>query len=131
MSDIVTLEEAISILEEHLKTGKPVLRITAGRHLEVDLLAQVLESCRTLSQQNKELKVVLKNAMTDMECDTADCRRCAYDKEYCPAETAVCEFKWRYADIAYKLLHTSIDKEDSDGGIKPISNAPRTLSSLW
>ena len=52
----------------------------------------------------KEAKRLLKLAVDDMT-EEADCGICLHDNDgECPIATSVCDFKWRYANEAEKLL---------------------------
>ena len=60
------LEEAIKVLRQHNEKGTSVSRITEGRTLEKDLLAQVLDSCEQLISEKAEYKRLLKVAVGDI-----------------------------------------------------------------
>lgn len=62
----MTIDEAIKILRQHNITGVSVLRITNGRALEKDLLAQVLNACESLMTERTEYKRLLKAAVEDI-----------------------------------------------------------------
>ena len=101
----MTIDEAIAILRQHNITGASVTRITGGRALEKELLAQVLDRCEQNEVELKETKRLLKLAVDDITfnaiCLNYDtCKVCA--ERY----SISCEnkFKWRYADEALKLI---------------------------
>jgi hypothetical protein len=113
----MTLYEAIKILRQHNITGASVQRITNGRALEKDLLAQVLNACESLMTEKTEYKRLLKAAVEDIHellCDKKNldgngqsCNICSYIK-WCPC-CKECTIRadlrnWRYADEALKLI---------------------------
>lgn len=100
----MTLDEAIRALRQHNVTGASVLRITKGKALEKDLLAQVLNSCEQLISEKAEYKRLLKAAVEDMSEKNFCVKVCKRDNFACRVSDT-CDFKWRYADEAEKLLN--------------------------
>lgn len=99
----LTLDEAIEILRQHNKNGTSVLRITRGQALEKDLLAQILDSCEQLISEKAEYKRLLKAAVEDMSEENFCVKVCNRDNFACRVSDT-CDFKWRYADEALKLI---------------------------
>ena len=103
----MTLDEAIAILRQHNITGASVMRITRGRALEQELLAQVLDRCEQNEAELKEAKRLLKLAVEDLE-KIAAVDECSfpYCDSRCPFECmGQCEEKhWKHTDEALKLI---------------------------
>lgn len=57
----LTIQQVIEILRQHNDTGKPVLKITNGKHLEKDLLERLLDTCEQLLEENADLEFRLQN----------------------------------------------------------------------
>jgi predicted SprT family Zn-dependent metalloprotease len=103
----VTLEKALSILREHNRTGKSVMRLTGGAHLEKDLLEIVLNACSYLNKENGVCKELLQHAVADIH--TVRCISC---KHYRGENVACCvesctdksEYVWRDMQAALRLL---------------------------
>lgn len=101
----MTIDEAIAILRQHNTTGASVMRITGGRSLEQELLAQVLDRCEQNEAELKEAKRLLKLALQDL-AEADHCGLCKHE----PDDIATCQrkpincFVWRYADKALKLI---------------------------
>ena len=102
--DNFTLGEAVRVLRQHNEKGASVLRITGGQALEKDLLAQVLDSCEQLISEKAEYKRLLKAAVEDMSEENFCAKVCKRDNFACRVSDT-CDFKWRYADEALKLLN--------------------------
>lgn len=107
----MTIDEAIAILRQHNTTGASVMRITGGRALEQELLAQVLDRCEQNEAELKEAKRLLKCAIEDIKpIMEFECYVCALQGKdgFCSEEDEdeecadVC--KWRYTDEALKLI---------------------------
>lgn len=101
----MTIDEAITILRQHNTTGASVMRITEGRALEQELLAQVLDRCEQNEAELKEAKRLLKLALRDL-AEAEHCDLCKYEADdiaSCQSRPANC-FVWRYADEALKLM---------------------------
>lgn len=108
----MTLDEAVKILRQHNITGASVQRITNGRTLEKDLLAQVLNACESLMTERTEYKRLLKAAVEDIRyCMHSydPCEVCSLlnkDGE-CPAtddDDCKEKYKWRCEAEALKLI---------------------------
>ena len=56
-----------------------------------------------LQDENRELKRLLKAAMSDLT-EAEDCSCCIFDSKQCPGVTGDCTFKWRYHDEAMELI---------------------------
>ena len=108
----MTLDEAIRVLRQHNVTGASVLRITKGKALEKDLLAQMLDSCEQLISEKAEYKRLLKAAVEDMYNSVNDvhCKYCSkWHTDQCQGTSHLdCyvenKFKWRHADKALALI---------------------------
>ena len=114
----MTLEEAIRVLRQHNVTGASVLRITKGKALEKDLLAQMLDSCEQLISEKAEYKRLLKAAVEDNKRVLREnfgdiCQFCKHGsnptaqccKPHNGSGSWCCEnAEWRYADEAERLL---------------------------
>ena len=100
----MTLDEAIRVLRQHNVTGASVLRITKGKALEKDLLAQMLDSCEQLISEKAEYKRLLKAAtgiIKDVDCNEDYlCDECEH-RAKCDGGFS---FYWRYANEAEDLL---------------------------
>lgn len=113
-------------LAEWLKELKELRILVAGDNtLSIQKLEMILAMLRAQNSDNdialcelcekavklqdreaelKEAKRLLKLAVDDM-MEEADCGICLHDNDgECPIATSVCDFKWRYADEAEKLL---------------------------
>ena len=104
----MTIDEAIAILRQHNITGASVMRITGGRALEKELLAQVLGRCEQNEAELKEAKGLLKLAVEDFEAigevNAAPTPMiCPKYGDYMRA-IDIRTRKWRYADEALKLI---------------------------
>jgi hypothetical protein len=104
----MTLDEAIKVLRQHNEKGTSVLRITEGRTLEKDLLAQVLDSCEQLISEKSEYKRLLKLAVGDLRL----AKKCQCCKHQITGYADICygchfntnKWEWRYVDEALKLI---------------------------
>lgn len=106
----MTLDEAIRVLRQHNVTGTSVLRITKGKALEKDLLAQVLDSCEQLISEKSGYKRLLKAAVEDLSCGgennkcTKSCKTCTYNSIKGYGCRYFGEYHWRYAAEALALI---------------------------
>ncbi len=105
----MTIDEAIAILRQHNTTGASVMRITGGRALEQELLAQVLDRCEQNEAELKEAKRLLKLAVDDANSEAESlCAFCKHNHpvDGCPyiESYSECEYIWRYTDEALKLI---------------------------
>lgn len=97
----MTLEEAIKILRQHNIKGASVRRITNGRALEKDLLAQVLNACESLMNERTEYKRLLKSAIDEWHivCEWGNCG------EHCGwFESGKCTQEWSGKAEALALI---------------------------
>lgn len=111
MDESMTLQKALEILRIHNTKGTPVLRITANRYYEQDLLKLVLDGCETLLEQNAEAKRVLQLALTDFKIigEIQAMPTPMLHTEYGIHITDLTTHEWRYASIAKKLIEGEID----------------------
>lgn len=112
----MTLDEAIRVLRQHNVTGASVLRITKGKALEKDLLAQMLDSCEQLISEKAEYKRLLKSAtgiIKDVDCNEDYlCNECEY-RAKCDGGFS---FYWRYANEALALIGEDTNVGHKSGG---------------
>lgn len=95
------LEEAIKVLRQHNEKGTSVSRITEGRTLEKDLLAQVLDSCEQLISEKAEYRRLLKSVIDEWNfvCEWGECsERCDW------FENGKCTQEWSGKAEALKLI---------------------------
>lgn len=93
------LAELIDIMRTHNLTKKPVLRITGGKYLEQDIMAELLDRCERLQKDYAACRTVLKLAKKDF--DTLG------SSSLTPEAAGIIDKdtqKWRYNEMLEHLL---------------------------